>query len=300
MDRPLIHREEEFSFLFDLLSRSFDCGIGQSVYVSGMPGSGKTETVSRVLKKLKGQYDLFSCFLNCSMFKKKSILVALCKELRTKRDYLLKELKKKKSLLVLDEIDFVSTKKEMYALFDLVQNASLCIVSIANTVELSTKNVSTRIQSRIGRKRLNFRPYTHQELQDILGDKGSLCEFVSRKICAVSADARKAIRVWEKIGKTKDLSIKQDMAEVNVFLHETDDLMKKISLPKNQETVLSLSTREGEKMIEIHQKTRNLLKDIDWTFDKTVELVCLLARKGFLAYEKKRRLFDWHVWRCLW
>ena len=71
-------REEEYTQILEYLENAIDEGIGACIYVSGVPGTGKTATVREVIRALNGlvtadvfppsQIDIYSRNLMISNF----------------------------------------------------------------------------------------------------------------------------------------------------------------------------------------------------------------------------------------
>ena len=113
-------------------------------------------------------------------------------------------------VLLIDELDVLVSKRQnvLYNLFDWPHqpNSFLIVVAIANTMDLPEKAFTNRISSRIGLKRVNFSPYTHQQLFQIVESrlkdlnvfKPAAIEYCARKVAAVSGDARKALDICRR------------------------------------------------------------------------------------------------------
>lgn len=53
----LIGREDEFRAIEDCVQRWINEGDAACIFVNGVPGTGKTATVTEVVKKLQSQYN---------------------------------------------------------------------------------------------------------------------------------------------------------------------------------------------------------------------------------------------------
>lgn len=110
-------------------------------------------------------------------------------------------------MLLVDELDqFVNKKqKVIYNLFDWPNrpNSQFIVIAIANTMDLPERVMLNRVSSRIGLTRLNFEPYTHQQLIDIVTSRlegtqvfdSKAIEMCARKVSSVSGDARRALDI---------------------------------------------------------------------------------------------------------
>ena len=80
--------------------------------------------------------------------------------------------KAKTTVLLVDELDMLWNRKQtvLYNLFDWPsrEEARLVVLAIANTMDLPEKMLMARVASRLGLTRLQFSPYTHAQLQEIV------------------------------------------------------------------------------------------------------------------------------------
>ena len=107
----------------------------------------------------------------------------------------------------MDELDQFVTKKQkvIYNLFEWPNraHAQFIVIAIANTMDLPERVMLNRVSSRIGLTRLNFEPYQHTQLIEIVTArlqglsvfKPDAIEMCARKVSAVSGDARRALDI---------------------------------------------------------------------------------------------------------
>jgi origin recognition complex subunit 1 len=57
-------REEEYAQILDYLEVAVEEGTGACIYISGVPGTGKTATVREVVRNLNAQVEAQVCHLN--------------------------------------------------------------------------------------------------------------------------------------------------------------------------------------------------------------------------------------------
>lgn len=173
-----------------------------SLYISGMPGTGKTASVLASIKKLSGLSKRkvikeFQCFLingmkinNNNMIYKQIYSKIFANEAKLnpyKCCKLLDEFFKDRIsynfnlelrdsrnihiILIIDEVDCLVTKKMslLYNIFNwsLYPNAKLIIISISNTIDLPQRTIN-KVSSRIGSNQISFKPYQRDELEKIL------------------------------------------------------------------------------------------------------------------------------------
>ncbi|EOB14977.1 Origin recognition complex subunit 1 [Nosema bombycis CQ1] len=209
---PVQGREKEYKILKSYISKFMNDGISTSLYISGVPGSGKTFTLKNVLEDMK--IDFY--YLNVAYIKKKSMVyselfeILKCNKvfeytpIATLREHF--SSCSNPHIVILDEIDLLIDRQQelLYNIFDLphLENSKILLFLISNTSNLPEKMFESKIISRIGTNRLNFKPYTHTQISKIISkvkiDK-TTTEIISRKIGSVSGDLRKAINVTKKI-----------------------------------------------------------------------------------------------------
>jgi Cdc6-like AAA superfamily ATPase len=137
----------------------------------------------------------------------------------------------------MDELDLLVTKKQtvMYNFFEWPNraNSKLIVIAVANTMDLPERMLSNKVSSRlgitdtfeygvqirgmdfwpiliiylsIGLTRINFQPYTHEQLYQIVESRlegidafeKEAVEFAARKVSAVSGDARRALDICRR------------------------------------------------------------------------------------------------------
>lgn len=243
-------RNREFAQIQNVIEGYRKSKQSTGLYICGVPGSGKTYTIKKALEKTDHLY------LNCSSFKTKTgIYKAISSGLkclkkigsRSKRnsvtfkkaakpdknkqfELLMKHfgICKEEHILILDEVDLLKTKDQsiLYNIFSLptYENISILLITISNSFNL---DLDSKILSRQGNKKLLFTPYKNEQLFEILNDDNknnkdvlNKKEFISRRVAAVSGDARKAIRLYHS---TQNLNIEQISRKIN----ESENMLPK-------------------------------------------------------------------------
>ncbi|EYC45275.1 hypothetical protein Y032_0433g1375 [Ancylostoma ceylanicum] len=211
--KPLIGREREFSTICEWVEKALADGQPLSVYISGSPGTGKSATMSLVLKHFGHQ--VLSATLNCASLHSesemiKSILGNMKSSLRPSLAALSSTLKalRKHFVLVLDEIDHLASKTNsfLYTTFQWPHTISsnLIVIGIANSIDL-TERLLPKLKLSHPPQTLVFAPYSKEAIAEILKDKMSTesddamdakaLELCSRKVAAMSGDLRAALHV---------------------------------------------------------------------------------------------------------
>jgi len=222
-------------FLTDAVSTG---GRSQVLYVSGMPGTGKTASVLEVVARLERASETARLpkftFLHvngmCSS-SPISIFSDILQQLQAHRkgfarapmsgnrayDELTKlfsgrDLGEETIVLLIDEIDSLVTQGQavLYQLFDWMSlpNARLALVSIANTMDLPER-LLPRISSRLAVVPVNFAAYDRPQLREIMTHRLWLAkaegaftkdalEICAARVAAASGDARKALQVCRR------------------------------------------------------------------------------------------------------
>ncbi|KAL0435415.1 UNVERIFIED_CONTAM: Origin of replication complex subunit [Sesamum radiatum] len=215
--------------------------LGRCLYIHGVPGTGKTMSVLAVMRNLKSEVDAGSirpyCFVEINGLKLASPeniysviyeglsghRVGWKKALHFLNERFSDENKSGKDtrpcILLIDELDLLVTRNQsvLYNILDWPNkpNSKLIVIGIANTMDLPEK-LLPRISSRMGIQRLCFGPYNYQQLQEIILSrlKGIdafeklAIEFASRKVAAVSGDARRALEICRRAAELADYRLK--------------------------------------------------------------------------------------------
>ncbi|KAJ1412369.1 Zinc finger, PHD-type [Sesbania bispinosa] len=233
--------EEITTFIKDAISD--DQCLGRCLYIHGVPGTGKTMSVLSVMRSLRSEVDAGNikpyCFVEINGLKLASpenIYRVIYEALNGHRVswkkalHLLNErfVEGKKTgeeadrpcILLIDELDLLVTRNQsvLYNILDwpTKPHSKLIVIGIANTMDLPEK-LLPRISSRMGIQRLCFSPYNHQQLQEIISSrlKGidvfekQAIEFASRKVAAISGDARRALEICRRAAEIADYRMKE-------------------------------------------------------------------------------------------
>lgn len=181
--QEVVHRDSEVQELSRALEPLVEGEQARNVLLYGPPGTGKTCISQYVMDKLEEElldfnYMYINCWENYNRFKVLyKALEGIGKTLQVHRqstptDELyskLKEYDKSPYVLILDEVDQLEDEKVLY---DLQGLENVHIVMIANTEESVFYNMDDRVRSRlIDSKRIQFKSYTSDQLQDILMDR---------------------------------------------------------------------------------------------------------------------------------
>ncbi|RMX40148.1 hypothetical protein pdam_00002268 [Pocillopora damicornis] len=253
-------REKEFTDIFNFVEGKLEDGTGGCMYISGVPGTGKTATVHEVLRSIQEDEDLpeftfveingmkltepaqaYSTFLKLLTGKKatpehaSNLLDKLFSTPAPNRDPV---------VLLVDELDLLWTRKQnvLYNLFEWPtrRHSRLIVLAIANTMDLPERIMMKRVSSRLGLTRLTFQPYTFSQLQEIVMSRivglnafePDAIQLVSRKVAAVSGDARRCLDICRRAVEIADSQSKKKGTALVGMSHVDAALQDMFSSPK--------------------------------------------------------------------
>ncbi|MEM4577081.1 MAG: orc1/cdc6 family replication initiation protein [Candidatus Nezhaarchaeales archaeon] len=234
----LPHREEEIDKLAKILAPAVKGARPSNVFIYGLPGTGKTAVTKYVLRKIDVYARSYSqdlrlkiAYINCRNENTSyRVLFSLCSYLNEKVPFtglstaelfrrFIRSLDRDRILLfaVLDEVDFLVKASGDDVLYKLTRinpdlhNARVSIIGITNDLNF-VEYLDPRVKSSLSEEELIFRPYTTEELADILAERakmafydGILDEAVI-PLCATLAarehgDARRALDLLRVAGE---------------------------------------------------------------------------------------------------
>jgi Cdc6-like AAA superfamily ATPase len=238
-------REKERDDIFDFLFRAIaDGGCGGCLYISGVPGTGKTVTVHQVVRALQGLsasgelapfqfveingmrlteppqvYSLLWKGITGAHATPSHAAAMLESRFTTPSPH------RQPCVVLVDELDLLVSRKQtvLYNLFEWPTNkhSRLVVIGIANTMDLPER-LLPRVHSRLGLRRLDFQPYTREQLSRIVTyrlmgleiyDEFAV-ELCARRIASVSGDIRKALEICRRAA---------ELAEAGGVAHVTLD-----------------------------------------------------------------------------
>lgn len=266
-------REVEFETVYSHLEAAISDGTGSCIYISGTPGTGKTATVREVVAALHDavadeELDDFvfveingmkvtnphqSYAILWEALKGQRLSPAHAHELLD-REFNTPSPRRVPVVVLMDELDQLVTRNQdvMYDFFNWPQlrHSRLIVLAVANTMDLPERTLNNKISSRLGLTRITFPGYTHQQLitiiesrlegvEQVIVEKDAV-QFASRKVAAVSGDARRALDVCrraveiaeqelldaekQQCNTAIDDSQPQSVVDVDVVMHDVENI----------------------------------------------------------------------------
>ncbi|RCI01983.1 Origin recognition complex, subunit 1 [Rhizopus stolonifer] len=229
-------REDEFMEIAGYLENAIQEDSGLCIYISGVPGTGKTATVHEVIRYLQQQKEeknipefdfaeingmkltdpnqaysiLWECMNKSSDTEKKKKYTPAHAQQLLEDKFSKPNDNQRVTVVLMDELDLLVTRKQMvmYNFFDWPNRplSKLIVVAIANTMDLPERLLKNKVASRMGLSRINFQPYRYDQLIEIVQSRlegidafaKDSVEFAARKVSAVSGDARRALDICRR------------------------------------------------------------------------------------------------------
>lgn len=252
-------RESEFQSIHSFVKDKINDACGGCIYISGVPGTGKTATVTQVVHKLQAdvkrhvlpKFDYVE-INGMRLTEPRQAYVQIYRQLTGKtlawaqaRDLLEKRFTDPKAItkkqtrstiLLIDELDIICNRKQdvVYNLFDWTskRDSRLVAITIANTMDLPERVLKLKVASRLGLTRITFQPYSFKQLQEVVMARlagsnhfvSDAVQLVARKVASVSGDCRRALDICRRATEiAEEMNAKNQIvgfAHVNKALEE--------------------------------------------------------------------------------
>ena len=238
-------RENERKQVYDFVHEAIMAGshsTGKCLYISGVPGTGKTATVREIIRVLRSQarngvipkfnhVELNALRLQTPKHAYSTIAEELMgqKFSPDKASMVLeKRFKEGKgsdgrvTVLIVDELDLLVTHRQdvLYNIFDWPthKKSRLVVIGIANTLDVPERMLP-RIASRLGSNRAAFAPYSWEQLKKIVTSRlesvegcsdayaPSTLDLICRKVASVNGDARRALELARRAAEVAEARI---------------------------------------------------------------------------------------------
>ncbi|KAI5170751.1 origin recognition complex subunit 1 [Nematocida sp. LUAm3] len=163
-------REEETSSMYRSIEEAVQKRVHGILYISGMPGCGKTLTSHKVIEVLEEKFPFITTVsINCGTLVLPSDIFleigrSLDASISNSSPRIVEEALKHKeyTILLVDEIDMLITRGQrlLYSLLELASlSKNVYIIAISNTYNLPDKRLTSKVRSRLGWNRINFPMY---------------------------------------------------------------------------------------------------------------------------------------------
>lgn len=316
-DKFLPCRKEEQLKIYNYIKNGLKTnGNYNSLYIGGMPGTGKTECVKNVLEyieienKRNNGTPFRTLFIDCVNFPKISKLYKSLYDFifSKKENQKIKSLKyiqvldnffyERKNfdsninlndpsnghiIIILDEIDFFINRTQylLYYIFNWTTypSSKLIIISISNLLNI-TNQLLPKIVSRFGQNKIMFRPYNKEQIRIIIKYKG--------------IDLKKFDDDAIKLSSMKVAAVNGDLRRIIVILHKAHELF--LNDKKNK-------IYESNKLIDkfyiiracnelYDQKMVNILKNFKIAEKMVISAILLKNKKDNNNSIKLEELYD--------
>jgi len=202
-------RSSEQNEIARALEPLLEDGYPRNLLIHGPPGTGKTAITEYVIEDLKEYKDIHKFYVNCfDEETKRDVLYSLLDDplevprqgssISEVKDKLEEKIKDKNSVIIVDEVDQISSGDILYFLSSFMEAPLIMIANDPNVFAYFDDRVQSRLTDV---KKLEMKKYSHKQLKNILQrrvEHGLKEEAVNEKIVARIAeksggDARKAI-----------------------------------------------------------------------------------------------------------
>ncbi|MEM1586315.1 MAG: ORC1-type DNA replication protein [Candidatus Bathyarchaeia archaeon] len=268
----LPHREEEILRLGEITAPTLRGSPCSNIFIYGKTGTGKTAVVRFILKRITQKAEEINspvkvCFVNCRLAGTEyRILAALCSSFNEKVpftglavgeifDRFRKSLESQGTifLVALDEIDALVKMRGDALLYELTRinenlsKSKVSIIGISNDLKFK-ELLDPRVLSTLSEEEMVFKPYTADDLQDILMERAKIAFYDgvlsegALKLCAALAaaehgDARRALDLLRVAGE-----IAERKGDAKISEEHVREAQKRIEHDRVYESIKSLPT----------------------------------------------------------
>ncbi|CAI5444037.1 unnamed protein product [Caenorhabditis angaria] len=273
-------REKETQELRKFIEQAVHPKKGESgaIYISGVPGTGKTATVRAVIESMKSSKSFVYAEVNAMIFRKKvfaeiynriqenytisaqktpkkqqlaenASLKIASSTARLKLNAMFRKADKNRSPIVIlvDELDGLCNRKQdvLYDIFDWTSmpEARVTIIAIANTLDFPERMLCQRISSRLDKRRLIFQPYEHEQIERIIDARLAKSEVIDPN--AVKLVARKVSAISGDLRQALDMlrrsiRIAIEMKSTKLTMEHVNLAQKAVAEPLKMRLIKSL------------------------------------------------------------
>ncbi len=272
----LLYRESQVEELDLCLQPLLRGNVALHAWLSGGPGTGKTHTVKSVLARMSRESGIRTAYINCwecgTGYTILDRLVRDLRILRAERCSTAHKLEKLEEFLgdsglatVLDEADRIAPKELNTALYNLSRIRRVGLICVSNHPH-AFHALEERVRSRLSPRKIEFQPYTTQQITHILRRRCQLGlhpdswndRILDRIANGSLGDARLAIRSL----RTATYAAEKDGTGKILLRHVTDSY--KATHEQRREFILSQQTRHHRLLYDIIQRNPDIRSGTLW------------------------------------
>ena len=272
----LPHREGQVQQLADSLE-SISRGKKRNIFICGAPGIGKTASANFVFREFENHSGIKTIYINCWNYNTSiAVLTKIALEFGAfvqrrgwARDEIMSRLiealqKSRKSLVVcLDEVDQL-VRKDQGVLYDLLGlgeyvKSPVGLIFISNDPHVFA-GLEPRIMSRMSLDEIEFKPYTIQEMRDIMQERVEHAfRFAEEGVTALTAshaiskngDVRVGLQCLLKAGRIaeQERSDKLRISHLKSVLKEVREIKPKIlktNVTDIEKLIIDIVNKDGK------------------------------------------------------
>jgi len=288
-------------------------GTTQVLYVSGMPGTGKTAIVLEVLEQLRSQTQFKLVHINAMRL---GAPAQVFREIADQMDcqtnnneacndvtdmFNTRKMEDPVVVLLIDEVDCLVTPTQavLYKLFDWLgmPNARLVLAAISNTMDLPER-LLPRVASRFYIERVDFAPYSKAQLYEILCSRlkrqkaldafgDVVLRLCAARVAGATGDIRKALQVCRRAVETRLMSTSLDGPFQPVTISDLEAAEKELILANPiAQAVMALGDQArrflAALVIELRSKESEavLLRQVEVRFQRLLAIVANDHERG--------------------
>lgn len=257
----LPHREAEITAIFDMMKPLLEGRRPSNLFVYGGPGIGKTAVAKLVLREID-EAGAHPIYLNCWYHRTEAALLSeILRQMsvpfpRKGRgvDELITEFLERvegqQIMVVLDEVDLLENTEILYEL----SRASPTIgVMLISNDRYATKQLDGRVRSSLALEPIEFKPYTVDELTDILGERARLARLEAQNL-AIRVAARFAYKNQSDVRYGLSLLLRAGRAAEQIGDVLTPETVKKFDVKQ--------SPKKVNRKAEIDPKHKQILESL--------------------------------------
>ncbi|MBR9680017.1 MAG: AAA family ATPase [Candidatus Altiarchaeota archaeon] len=250
----LLHREREIQEIIDAAGPLVHDKKPRNVFVFGKAGIGKTAVCLNIIKS----FEIESLYVNCFSYRREASLFSeILRQMGIPtgvrgipKDELvvmfLEQAKDRKLFIVLDEIDALEDRD---ALYSLSRASNLIALVLISNNPMAMSKLDDRIQSSLQPRALEFRPYSVEQVFDILKNRADLVfrqydetalKIAARLTFKHGSDIRYGLRLLLEAARRGGLEVEHIREEEKQPKRKLEgDYLKLFELIKNKEQISS-------------------------------------------------------------